>query len=296
MFALHGMSPGDVVPTRAVLLSHVHAEDRPRVEELLDQATSSSEPLACAYRLVELSGRPRDVALALSRVEAAPGCSTVGGFLVDETERQRRAVAEAVNSELSTALESHATIDRAKGMLMLAYGIDEEAAFQMLRWASQHGNIRLRDLAVRLVDAIGSGAGLGPDARMTIDDVVIAAMRGIELPRQQRAHPTLCLRYESRDDVRVLRATGRVDATTMAELSSALSRLIAVSVDQRVVVDLRGLEDVGTVAMFVLAAAQRRARSSNVVMEVLAPPDGALGDRALGWELARSRDLPRQRA
>ena len=279
MFTLHGMSPGDVVPTRAVLLSHVHPEDRERVEEFLDAAPWSGEPLGCAYRLVDLSGQTRDVALAMTRVAAAPESSTVWGFLVDETERQRRSLAEAVNTELSTALESHATIDRAKGMLMLAYGVDEESAFQVLRWASQHNNVRLRDLAARLVQAVTAGGGLGPDARGTIDDIVIAALRGVELPAEHPHRPTLTITFESRDDVRVMRVTGQVDVTSMAEFSSSLARLIAVSADQSVIVDLRGLEEVGAVTMFVLAAAQRRAKSRHVAMDVLVPPSSPLADK-----------------
>ena len=43
--------------------------------------------------------------------------------------------------------EKRAVIDQAKGMLMLVYGIDADAAFGLLRWQSQHHNVKLRVMA-----------------------------------------------------------------------------------------------------------------------------------------------------
>lgn len=40
-----------------------------------------------------------------------------------------------------------AAIDRAKGMLMLVYNLDDAEAFNLLRWRSQNTNAKLRDLA-----------------------------------------------------------------------------------------------------------------------------------------------------
>lgn len=54
------------------------------------------------------------------------------------------AVAEIVNNR--------AVIDQAKGMLILVYGVDEDGAFEMLRWRrSQSTNTKLRTLAEQLV-------------------------------------------------------------------------------------------------------------------------------------------------
>jgi AmiR/NasT family two-component response regulator len=48
-------------------------------------------------------------------------------------------------------MKSRATIEQAKGILMGAQGIDEEAAFDMLVSASQRENVKLRDIALRIV-------------------------------------------------------------------------------------------------------------------------------------------------
>jgi len=157
MYALHGMAPGDVVPTRALFLSHVHPEDRDRVQEVLDSAEA---PQGCAYRLVDLAGKEHDVLVACAHtVGGDPG--TVQGFVVDDSQRQGRVVATAVNDQLKAALASHAVIDQAKGMLMMTYSIDDQTAFDLMRSASQQRNVRLRVLAERLVRSARS-LGVGP--------------------------------------------------------------------------------------------------------------------------------------
>jgi GAF domain-containing protein len=53
---------------------------------------------------------------------------------------------------LETALETKAVIEQAKGMLMAQQGIDADAAFDVLRRASQRENVKVREIAQRLVD------------------------------------------------------------------------------------------------------------------------------------------------
>lgn len=176
MFALHGMHRGDVVPNRAIFLSHVHPDDRSGVAALLDScATGDGRPAALDYRMVALDGAVHEVLLALRPV-GGEGSTAVWGFLVDEGERRKRVVAAGVDAELRHALESHAVIDQAKGMLMLAYGGDEEDAFNRLRQASQHNNIKLRTLADRIVTA-GRTAGSVDLLRAEVDDLLLVAER-----------------------------------------------------------------------------------------------------------------------
>lgn len=53
------------------------------------------------------------------------------------------------------ALEERKVIDRAKGMLMKAHGIDEDAAYAVLRKAAMNQNKRVADVADALVVAAG---------------------------------------------------------------------------------------------------------------------------------------------
>lgn len=54
-------------------------------------------------------------------------------------------------------------IEQAKGLVMGAVGADGEAAFATLARASQHFNIRLRNLAIALVEHVGGAPAEGPE-------------------------------------------------------------------------------------------------------------------------------------
>lgn len=60
--------------------------------------------------------------------------------------------ARTLSERLGDAMKSRAVIEQAKGMLMAAERCDEQEAFQMLVRASQRGNIKLRDIAARIVE------------------------------------------------------------------------------------------------------------------------------------------------
>jgi len=68
------------------------------------------------------------------------------GFYVDVTpsERERQ---DQVAAAVTVIAEARAGIEQAKGMLMLIYGMDEPASFELLKWRSQETNVKLRLLA-----------------------------------------------------------------------------------------------------------------------------------------------------
>jgi hypothetical protein len=59
------------------------------------------------------------------------------------------------NLQLRRALSSRGLIGMAKGILMASAGVDEDEAFAMLVRASQRENVRLRDVAARIVTRHG---------------------------------------------------------------------------------------------------------------------------------------------
>lgn len=63
---------------------------------------------------------------------------------------------------LSQALETRSVIERAKGLLMADQGCGADAAFDLLRRASQRENTKLHVVAARIVEAAEGRAG-GPD-------------------------------------------------------------------------------------------------------------------------------------
>jgi D-serine dehydratase len=64
-----------------------------------------------------------------------------------------------VTAKLAEITEQRASIEQAKGMLMLIYGISDNAAFELLKWLSQEANVKLRPLAVQIAEDF---RGVGP--------------------------------------------------------------------------------------------------------------------------------------
>jgi GAF domain-containing protein len=60
--------------------------------------------------------------------------------------------AREMSSGLAEAMRHRAVIEQAKGMLMAAQHCDEDTAFELLVRASQRENVKLRDIASRIVD------------------------------------------------------------------------------------------------------------------------------------------------
>lgn len=58
---------------------------------------------------------------------------------------------------LEAAMASRATIEQAKGVLAATYGVDPDAAFDLLRRNSQNSNVKLRTLAAQVVAVASSG-------------------------------------------------------------------------------------------------------------------------------------------
>jgi GAF domain-containing protein len=59
--------------------------------------------------------------------------------------------ARELHENLTAAMEHRAVIEQAKGMIMAALGCDEDRAFQVLAEQSQTENIKLREIAQRVV-------------------------------------------------------------------------------------------------------------------------------------------------
>jgi transcriptional regulator with GAF, ATPase, and Fis domain len=61
---------------------------------------------------------------------------------------------------LTTGMQTRHMIGIAQGMLMLRYGLDQESAFQVMRRLSSHENIKLRDIAARVLKEFAETGGI----------------------------------------------------------------------------------------------------------------------------------------
>lgn len=148
---MHGYEPGTVSPTTELVLSHKHPDDYQQVAATLDEVRRRHQAFSSRHRIIDTAGRIHHVIVVADRLQDESGevIGTHGFYLdVSPTEHQQQKRFSAAIAEIA---ENRATIEQAKGMLMVIYGIDAEAAFDLLRWRSQEANVKLRRLADQVV-------------------------------------------------------------------------------------------------------------------------------------------------
>jgi GAF domain-containing protein len=67
-------------------------------------------------------------------------------------DRQERSELKTLAAQLEQALTSRAQIDQAKGVLMGTLGVSADDAFKRLVTASQHRNVKVREIAAQLLE------------------------------------------------------------------------------------------------------------------------------------------------
>ncbi|MEO3756963.1 PAS and ANTAR domain-containing protein [Mycobacterium sp. B14F4] len=154
---MHGYEPGTVVPTTELLLAHKHPDDRRHVEDLLDHSLHCGGSFSSRHRFIDTSGRVHTVVVLADRMFDDNG-AVIGteGYYVDLTDTFAQTRRQALDDSLPELLHARAAIEQAKGALMLVYGIDADAAFELLMWRSQHTNTKLRALAAQIVAELGT--------------------------------------------------------------------------------------------------------------------------------------------
>jgi ANTAR domain len=91
---------------------------------------------------VEMQERLRTVVVVGEIVAEDGEVVATRGFYVDVTK----------GVQLHAIVTDRAVIEQAKGMLMVTYRLDADAAFEILRWRSQEQNIKLHNVARHIVD------------------------------------------------------------------------------------------------------------------------------------------------
>jgi PAS domain S-box-containing protein len=164
---IHGYEPGTVVPTTELLLKHKHPDDRQQVAAVLD-GVLHGEPFSSRHRILDTAGRTRWVVVVGERMLDDEG-AVIGtsGFYVDITD----SLQSDVTTGISEATKSRARIEQAKGVLMAAYGVPAQRAFDILVWRSQETNIKVRDVAERFL--AGLSGRMSPDSVRQVDHALL---------------------------------------------------------------------------------------------------------------------------
>lgn len=188
MFRIHGFEPGQVVPSTDLLLSHKHPGDLAEVQRCLDLALNHAERVACLHRLVDAQRRVRNVVAVVDVDTGADGrASRLYGYLVDITRAMRDATSRDVDAAVAGATEHRRVIDQAKGILMLAYGIDADEAFRQLAEVSQNNNVKVNQLAHRLVEQAQASPAGSRQLRTVADSLLNRVVAAQDAPGEQES-------------------------------------------------------------------------------------------------------------
>jgi len=167
---MHGYEPDEVQPTTELVLSHKHPEDLAYVKALLQQ---SSAPFSSRHRIRTTTGETRKVVVVGDAVTDPAGrIVATQGFYVDVTEVFHADLQQEVGNELQVIVAHRAVIEQAKGMLMV-YELDAESAFGIMARLSQHLNVKVHDLAAKLVADLPSVLQSSLTARTPVDRYLI---------------------------------------------------------------------------------------------------------------------------
>jgi hypothetical protein len=178
MFTLHGLAPDSPQPDTEMYLRYQYPEDRARVLEAISLACATGRAFALETRIVRADGQDRDVVLVGEpQLDEAGAVVAVEGMAVDITEChppgspvERAHALEAEVGQLRMAMASRASIEQAKGILMLLTSCSDQVAFDLLAHISSHTHRKVRDVAQVITESAAGQNRLPDDIRAIIRD------------------------------------------------------------------------------------------------------------------------------
>jgi PAS domain S-box-containing protein len=172
---MHGYEPGSVIPTTDLVLAHKHPDDRGQVAATIDDILHTHKAFSTRHRIIDTGGNVRHVVVVGDRLHDDQG-AVIGthGFYVDVSPLPDQEREDLVTAKLAEITQQRASIEQAKGMLMLIYDISDDAAFNLLKWLSQEANVKLRLLARQICEDF-RGAGLTFTSQSDFDQLLLTA-------------------------------------------------------------------------------------------------------------------------
>jgi len=182
---MHGYEPGSVLPTTELVLAHKHPDDRGQVAATIGQILNTHRAFSTRHRIIDTAGEVRSIIVVGDQLLDDQG-DVIGthGFYVDVSPLPEQAHEDLVTAKLAAINENRASIEQTKGMLMLIYGISDDAAFDLLKWLSQETNVKLRLLAEQICEDF-RGARIDLNVQSDFDHLLLTAHQ-----RVRRSDPT----------------------------------------------------------------------------------------------------------
>ena len=178
MFALYGLAPGTPQPDTETFLGYQRTEDRARVLDAVSGACTTGHDFALETSIVRADGSQRDIVLVGEpRVDGTGTVTAVEGMAIDITEchapgspTERAQLLQCEVEQLRAAMASRASIEQAKGILMLLTSCSEQVAFELLAHISSHTHRKVRDVALVITASAAGRTRLPDDVRAIIRD------------------------------------------------------------------------------------------------------------------------------
>ncbi|ROS73300.1 PAS and ANTAR domain-containing protein [Cellulomonas sp. PhB143] len=190
VYLMLGLTPGSVEPSAELLAAHKHQDDRGRVAREVSLCRRTGRPFSFLHRIVDSRGRTRTVTVTgQGRRDGTGQITEIAGYVVDQSAAQRELLDRDVNRLAAAASAERTIVERAKGVLMAVYGMDESTAADRLVWYSSHAGLRVHDVAARLVESFDGGPGLGGAATEQVD-AVLNGLSGADKRRPRNAQLT----------------------------------------------------------------------------------------------------------
>ncbi len=173
---LHGYEPGTVTPTTELVLSHKHPDDRGQIAATIDEIVTTHQPFSSRARILDTDGNVHHVVVIGDRLCDDSG-EVIGthGFYVDVTSVAGSEPEDAITLRVAEIAERRSKVEQVKGMLMLVYGIEDMAAFNLLKWLSQQSNIKLKVLAERIAEDFCAASQQAISSRTVFDQLLLTA-------------------------------------------------------------------------------------------------------------------------
>jgi hypothetical protein len=186
LFELHGLPADTAEATTELLLLDLHPDDRVGTLAAITAACTEGRPFTVLTRIVRPDGRHRAVVL-VGEPETTDGgeVSAVHGLAIDLTDcprtgdvADRTAALEAEVTQMRAAMASRATIEQAKGILMLLTGCTDTVAFDLLTHISSHTHRKVRQVAESITESASGHARLPDDVRAIVRDACPPSTQG----------------------------------------------------------------------------------------------------------------------
>jgi anti-anti-sigma factor len=246
------------------------------VHGLVDDCLATGRSFATVVPFDGASPRPRWV-LWSGEPTGAGADARVSGWVVDVTAPILRVTGEQTTSHLHAAMAGRQVIDLIKGALMASYGVDPDAAFDLLVWCSQRTNVRVHDLSARVATELVTGGGVGSrSSRDALERALVDGLAATVREDGEDAGPPrtpMTLRHSSAGGATILAVAGTIDLGTAPTLAAEIARrLDRLRPGDVLLVDLSEVDHVGPAGVWVVESLARRGRAAGVELRLVAPP------------------------